>query len=59
MTVEELAAQVASMRSAQKAYFRTRSTGNLEESKRRERALDRVIDELLRQPSLFDSEEYR
>jgi hypothetical protein len=54
MTAIELANLVADMRRAQKAYFRTKSTGALEESKRLEKRLDQAVEELLRQPTLFD-----
>ena len=53
MTATELAKLVAAMRAAQKKYFRTRASGDLEESKRLEKQLDQAVTELLRQPSLF------
>ena len=54
MTAVELAKSVARMREAQRKYFRTRSQGDLNESKRLEKALDIAVADLLRQPSLFD-----
>lgn len=54
MTAVELAKQVAEVRAAQKKYFRTRAQGDLNESKRLEKALDQTVMDLLRQPSLFD-----
>ena len=54
ITREELARLALEMRRAQKEYFRTRSTGALEESKRLERQLDHAVDEILQQPTLFD-----
>jgi hypothetical protein len=53
MTVEELARKVLKMRRAQKEYFRTRSSAVLEESKRLEKQVDQVVDEVLTQPRLF------
>lgn len=53
MTVDELARLVLDTRRAQNEYFRTRSTGALETSKRLERSLDLTVDEILRQPTLF------
>lgn len=53
MEAIELARLVADCRRAQKQYFRTRSTGALEESKRLERRLDEAVEEILRQPTLF------
>lgn len=43
MTESEFRELVAKMRSAQKAYFRTRSLDALDQSKRLERAVDAVI----------------
>lgn len=56
MTIHELARMVLDMRDAQRAYFRTRTQGDLESSKRREREIDRVVGEILSPPTLFDRE---
>lgn len=53
MTAVELCKLVADMRRSQREYFRLRSTAALEESKRLEKAVDRAIEEILRQPTLF------
>lgn len=53
MTSIELANLVADMRRAQRKYFRTRSSGDLEESKRLEKKVDSEVDMILRQPMLF------
>lgn len=44
------------LRKAQKSYFRSKSADHLEDSKRRERALDATAEEILgyTTPSLFD-----
>ena len=54
LTALELAKLAADMRNAQRKYFRTRGQGDLEASKRLERQLDAAIEELLRQPVLFE-----
>lgn len=46
MTIE-LARRVQRMRHAQKLYFRTRSVESLDESKRLERELDKLVDEII------------
>jgi phosphate uptake regulator len=56
VTAVELARLVAEMRRVQKAYFRTRTRGALEDSKRLERDVDRAVEGVLRQPTLFDRE---
>ncbi len=56
MTAMELAHLVLEMRKAQKHYFRTRGQGDLEFSKQLEKRLDRAVEEIIRQPTLFDSE---
>jgi phosphate uptake regulator len=53
MTAAELATLVADMRRLQKEYFRTRSATALEQSKQLERQVDKAVDQMLRQPSLF------
>jgi CHASE3 domain sensor protein len=53
VTLKQLAELVADMRAKQRGYFRTRSSAALEESKSAERAVDRAVAEVLRQPSLF------
>lgn len=45
---------VEQMRSTQRKYFRTRSQGDLNESKRLEKAVDQAVTDRLQQPSLFD-----
>lgn len=57
-TIEELAGLARRMREAQRRYFRERTPGSLEESKRLERELDRATAEVLdpRPPSLFEEE---
>ena len=47
MTTIELAHRVQAMRQAQKLYFRTRTSGALDESKRLERELDKLVDEII------------
>jgi phosphate uptake regulator len=56
MTAVELARLVAEMRRVQRHYFRTRNQDELEASKRLERDVDRAVEEVLRQPTLFDGE---
>lgn len=53
MSARDLAELVAEMRTAQKEYFRTRSSSALERSKDLERKVDAACTELLRQPQLF------
>lgn len=55
MDVRELAALVSDMRQAQKEYFRTRDSSVLDSCRLLERKVDRVCEEALAQPSLFDS----
>ncbi len=57
MTVLELAFLVAEMRKAQKHYFRTRGQGDLEFSKQLEKRVDKAVEEVIRQPALFDLEQ--
>jgi hypothetical protein len=61
MTAIELAQRVQAMRHAQKLYFRTRTSKALDESKRLERELDKLVDEIISdRPSmlpLFDAAE--
>jgi flagellar basal body-associated protein FliL len=47
MTTLELARRVKAVRDAQKAYFRDRTGEDLEESKRLERELDKIVKEIL------------
>jgi hypothetical protein len=47
MTTIELARRVLEVRQAQKLYFRTRTHEALDESKRLERELDKLADEIL------------
>lgn len=48
---------VAAMRTAQREYFRTRSTGALDRSKGLEKRVDKAIKEALDgQPRLFDED---
>lgn len=53
MTIEELARRVLAMLDAQKRYFASRSSADLEASKALERALRRECQDLLRGPTLF------
>jgi hypothetical protein len=54
VTLEEFAKLVAEMRSAQKEYFRTRSTSSLETSKRLEKQVDQALKETAgKQSQLF------
>lgn len=53
MTITELARLVAEMRTAQRAYFRTRSESNLKAAKDLEAKVDRKIADLL-EPRLFE-----
>lgn len=54
--IKEFAVQVAALRAAQRDYFRTRSPSKLEESKRRERQVDKMLQEILNpQDTLFDT----
>jgi hypothetical protein len=53
MTVEQLAELVRDMRRAQRAYFKDRTQGALEDSKRLEKAVDAAVREALEQPTLF------
>jgi hypothetical protein len=61
MTTVELARRVQAMRHAQKLYFRTRTSEALDESRRLERELDKLADEIISdKPAmlpLFDAEE--
>jgi hypothetical protein len=47
MTTIDLARHVQEMRHAQKLYFRTRTAEALDESKRLERELDKLINEII------------
>lgn len=54
MNLADLSRLVADMRSAQKEYFRTRSSTALERSKQLERQVDKALQELAdHQPRLF------
>jgi hypothetical protein len=57
MTRNELARLVLNMRKAQKAYFKSRSSVVLEESKRLERQVDLAVEECLSHPTLFGDED--
>lgn len=59
MTVIDLARLVADMRAKQRAYFRTRSTADLDASKAAEKRVDLAIKEALDQPRLFPEEPAR
>lgn len=56
MTDMEFVKLVAECRRLQKNYFRTRSTGALDESKRLEKQVDAAVRECLSQPTLFPDE---
>lgn len=47
MTSDEIIKLAKEMREAQKAYFTTRSSGNLSKSKQLERQLDKAIEEYM------------
>lgn len=47
MTPDEIVKLAKEMRDAQKSYFKTRSSGDLDKSKRLERQLDKAIDEYI------------
>ena len=47
MTVIDLARIIAEMRSSQKAYFKSRTMDLLEESKRKEREVDKLVREII------------
>ena len=51
MTALELARIVKDCRRAQRLYFRTRTEDALAESRRLERELDKLLDEILTQPT--------
>jgi hypothetical protein len=53
VTATELANLVAEMRTAQKEYFRTRSSGALDKSKSLEKQVDAAVKECLEEPGLF------
>ena len=55
MTAIELARRVVEMRKAQKTYFREKTWEALEESKKLERELDKVVAEIIedRPPMMF------
>lgn len=57
MNAKDLARLVERMRQAQKEYFKTRSSAVLEQSKYLEKRVDAAVEELLRQPALFDRED--
>ena len=57
METRKLAELVSEMRSAQKAYFRTRDSGELERAKALESRVDNACLEALAQPGLFDDQE--
>jgi hypothetical protein len=54
---EEFVRLVATMREAQRRYFRTRSPTDLEYSRGLERKVDAAIREIVDGPSLFDQRE--
>ena len=56
MSLNEFAALVAELRHAQKTYFRTRERADLERSKALERKVDKALDELSGQKTLFPLE---
>ena len=47
MTIIDLARRMLAMRVQQRAYFRTRSTFDLEQSKQLEREIDKLIAEII------------
>ena len=47
MTIIDLARRVLAMRVQQRAYFRTRSTFDLEQSKQLEREIDKLVAEIV------------
>ena len=51
MTTIELAHQIRDVRAAQRTYFRERTMEALEESKRLERQLDKLVKEILEDKS--------
>lgn len=59
MSIKELADLGRRMREAQRAYFREKEAGKLEESKRLEREFDAAVKDVLDPPppSLFDATE--
>lgn len=57
MTIQELAKMVQAMREAQRRYFRAGGQRDIEEAKRREKAVDMAVHGVLSQPTLFDREE--
>jgi hypothetical protein len=60
MTTEELARRVLEVLDAQKKFFRSRSTADLEASKALERALRRDCEEILDpQPTFFRQDDDR
>ena len=58
MTERDLARLVLRMRIAQRAYFRSRKQIDLEDSKRLEREVDQAVTDTLRQPTLFDRDDW-
>lgn len=58
--LREFAKLVASMRDAQRDYFRTKSAAALDRAKRMEKAVDRRLKEIFdeQQPWLFGDEAY-
>lgn len=56
MTLQDLALAGKQMRGGQSRYFRSRSTADLQTSKLCEKAFDRLVDQVLRGPSLFDDD---
>lgn len=59
MDIDEFAELVRTMRQAQVAYFRTRTTAALEESKRLERAVDQAIKHILSPNHTLFDEDYQ
>jgi hypothetical protein len=48
MTTIELAKRVQAMRKAQQVYFASRQGKDIDESRRQERELDKLVDEIIR-----------
>ena len=54
MTARELAELVQQMRDEQRAYFKTRATDHLEESKRLEKQVDVAVRSILQRQGTLD-----
>lgn len=57
MTIQEFAKLVDDMRSAQKHFFRTKSSAALDRAKAAESRVDKAVQDILKQPTLFDQDE--